>query len=73
MTLLSTKYNQAENWSSRLPVARDIWREVRAESSQESPAPIQTVDADSLSFDELERLTDPSSKQGSNSRANARQ
>lgn len=32
MTLLSTKFNAAPNWSQRLPIARDIMKEVRAES-----------------------------------------
>jgi hypothetical protein len=31
MTLVSTKYNAAQNWSQRLPIARDIWAEIRAE------------------------------------------
>jgi hypothetical protein len=33
MTLLSTKYQAAKNWSQRLPFARDIMAEVRAENS----------------------------------------
>src|SRR5580692_12279875 len=35
MTRLDTKYNAAKNWSARLPVARDIWHEVKAEREQE--------------------------------------
>lgn len=31
MTLLSTKYNAAKNWTGRLPIAREICKEVRAE------------------------------------------
>jgi hypothetical protein len=60
MTLLGTKYNTAENWSARLPLARDIFQQVRSEGSFELAAVIpQTADADSLSFEELERLTNP--------------
>jgi len=33
MTLLSTRYAAAKNWSQRLGVARDILAEVRAEAS----------------------------------------
>jgi hypothetical protein len=50
MTLLSTKYNQANNWSARLAIAQDIWREVRAESvpqGWEAIEPGQEVIADS--------------------------
>jgi hypothetical protein len=31
LTLLSTKYNAAKNWAQRLPIAREIMKEVRAE------------------------------------------
>lgn len=33
MTTLGTKYQQAQNWSARLSIARDIWQEVREEST----------------------------------------
>ena len=38
MTRLDTKYNAAKNWSSRLPVARDIWHEVKAECAEREQA-----------------------------------
>jgi hypothetical protein len=68
VTTLATKFNRAENWSARLPIARDIWQEVRAERtdaqtvevpSVESVPVAQAVDVDAMSFDELERLTAP--------------
>lgn len=31
MTLLATRYARATNWSARLPVAREIFREVSSE------------------------------------------
>jgi hypothetical protein len=63
MTLLGTKYNTADNWSARLPLARDIFQQVRSEGSPESPAQSSAVvDVDSLSFEQLEQLTNPSSK-----------
>jgi hypothetical protein len=69
VTNLSTHFNRAENWSARLPIARDIWAEVRAERGAELPdsieagavlpVPVESVDVDSMPLDELERLTAP--------------
>lgn len=69
MTTLGTKYQQAQNWSARLPIAEDIFAEVRAESLAGSPivqgpfiAQIQDetiVDIGSLSDAELDALTAP--------------
>ena len=74
MTTLGTKFNIADNWSARLPIARDIFAEIRAERMEDSPAgsgnvqgPIilaqiqdeTIVDADSLSDAELDAMTAP--------------
>jgi hypothetical protein len=64
VTTLATKFNRAENWSARLPIARDIWQEVRAERPDSIEAavlpPVESIpDADAMSFEELERLTAP--------------
>ena len=67
MTLLSTRFNRAENWSQRAPIAREIFAEVRAEASQlQAEAQANPLlgnagisDVDQLSFEELEALTRP--------------
>ena len=67
-------FHQNDNWSQRLILARDIFAEIRAERTEDSPAgspnvqgPIilaqiqdeTIVDADSLSDAELDALTMP--------------
>lgn len=49
MTTFATRFNRAANWSARLPIARDIFTEIRAEASgvplvESLPVVAQAVD-----------------------------